>query len=722
MSKKILIDGLYNEIRVVLCHDKSVSEFYYKNNVHNQKKGNIHLGKIERIEGSLQAAFVNYGNNKNGFLPFSEIHPINYQIPHKEKEYLCSMINSMRKDIANNNMEIDEDKDGVKFSNKLEYMIYSEICKKYKIHEILKKEQSILVQILKEERGSKGATLSTYISMQGRYSIFLPNSNKFGGISRNVSEPQEKERLGKLAMELREKYEDSAVIIRDSSMFKTKTEIRRDFNHLVRIWENIKENSKTAKAPSFIYEEGDIITKVIRDLYDSDIEEIIVAGEKAYQDTLRFMQTVLPRHVDKIKQYSESEPIFVKYGLEQQINQLYINKVLLNSGGYIVIDQTEALTAIDVNSGRSSGGNSIEDTAFRTNLEAAKEIAKQIKLRDLSGLIVIDFIDMHSSENKGNIENTMKLALEKDPARTQHSKISEFGLMEMTRQRLQNSIYEANFITCFTCSGRGKMRAIGVTANTILRAIETEAGLEDGPIIEVSSNTDVVLYILNNKRAELQEIEKKHSLIVKLVIDEKSGYDGFFIEHKKHDDGKLDEAISTIDDYFHVINPNNTLNQSENLNENLNLNIPDIKNNKNVEKHENNKQRNHLNFDEKEKKDRNNHVRNSHNRNNTNTKPHIRQENHKKVYNNDEKNLQENSKNGQENNVNKHLYKKHSVEKKHTEYQKKNSEHESIKNNKTADYIEKVDHKYDHQKVENKTKDKDEKKSILQSFWKKLID
>ena len=557
MSRKILIDGLYNEIRVVLCNDNEVSEFSYQNNVRSLTKGNVYLGKIERIEASLQAAFVNYGAGKHGFLPFAEIHPLNYQISTKEKEGLLGMISGLRRDMADGRIEIDDESDGIKFGSnmhKLEHLIYNEIYKKYKIQDILKKEQNILIQIAKEERGSKGATLTTYISLLGRYSVFMPHSNKLGGVSRSINNLNEESRLAKLVEDLREKEQDSAIVIRGNAIFKTKTEIRRDFNNLIHIWESIQENSKKSKAPSFIYEEGDVIKKVIRDTYDSEIEEIIVSGEKAYQDTLAFMQLVLPRHVDKIKEYSDTEPLFAKYGVEQQINQLYVNKVPLKSGGYIVIDQAEALVAIDVNSGKSIGESNVEDTALRTNLEAAGEVTKQLRLRDLSGLIVIDFIDMQSAENRVSVEGIMKLALSDDPAHTQLTKLSEFGVMEMTRQRLQNTIYEANFTTCHACGGRGKMRAIPVTASTILRAIQVEIEL-GGLFIEVSGAAELILYILNTKRSELHDIEKKHGVIVRLLIDEKAGYDGFFIEHKDDPDGKASEALSTIDDYFPTILP-----------------------------------------------------------------------------------------------------------------------------------------------------------------------
>lgn len=560
MSRRILIDGLYNETRVVLCNDNEVNEFIYQNNVKSLKKGNIYLGKIERIEASLQAAFVNYGGGKHGFLPFSEIHPSHYNLPDKEKESLYKMIADMRKGVSDGNTDIEEDKDDLKFSNniyKLEHLIYNEIYKKYKIQDVLKKEQSILVQIAKEERSTKGATLTTYITMIGRYSIFMPRSNKLGGISRSINDSHEKERLRNFVDDLRIKEKDSAIIIRGNAIFKTKTEIRRDFDHLVRIWENVQEISAKSKAPSFIYEEGDVIKKIIRDTYDSEVDEIIIAGEKAYQDTLNFMQIVLPRHIGKVKEYTEPEPIFLKYGIEKQINQLYINKVPLKSGGYIVIDQAEALIAIDINSGKSIGERNVEDTALRTNLEAVKEITKQLRLRDLSGLIIIDFIDMQNPDNRTCIENAMKAALAEDPARTQFAKLSEFGLMEMTRQRLQNSIYEANFATCHSCGGRGKMRAIPVTASVILRAIQAEAK-NGSSIIEVSSNAELILYILNTKRAELQNIEKKNEVSILLSIDAKAGYDGFFIEHKDNPDLKNDEALSSINDYFFINNISST--------------------------------------------------------------------------------------------------------------------------------------------------------------------
>ncbi len=558
MQRRILIDASYKEeVRLVLCEKDIIEEFDYQNSLKKIIKGNIYLAKIDKVEPSLQAAFINYGGEKHGFLPFSEIHHSYYQISEAKKQELLKKINASYKKLDSEELNWDEDSEDERKKSeftkkqKIDLILANEVYKNYRIQDVIKKDQAILVQVVKEERGNKGASLTTYLSLAGRYCVFMPNTNKpIAAVSKRIDDNQERERLKKLITELTEKEPNSSLIVRTAGSYKTKTEIKRDYVYLSRLYSSIEEHASSSIAPAFIYEEGDIIKKTIRDIYDSEVEEIVVSGKEAYSNALEFMKLVLPRHVDKVKEYKGRAPIFSYYNIEEQISLLYDNVVPLSSGGYLVINQTEALVAIDVNSGKSTNEQNIESTATKTNLEAINEIARQIKLRDLSGLIVIDFIDMEEAGNRTAVEDDLRKALSRDRARTQIGRISEFGLLEMTRQRLRNSIIETSFVQCQSCNGRGKTRAISCTSTAILRAVHNDVSSikNEESILEISASNDVVMYLMNYKKEEILKLENDFHVKLVFSIDIRAGIDGFFIEYAKINSAKPNEALSSIVD------------------------------------------------------------------------------------------------------------------------------------------------------------------------------
>jgi ribonuclease E len=540
MSRKLLIDAAHSEeLRIVLLHNSKIADFDYQAAHKKSTKGNIYLAKVMRVEPSLQAAFVDYGNEKHGFLPFSEIHPDYYQIPVSDRERLIEEIKSELAQAADDDYE-----DG-----KNAITAY----KKYKIQEVVKKDQVILVQIEKEERGSKGASLTTYISLAGRYCVLMPNATKDGGVSRKIDDDDDRKRLKGIAVELTEELKGKgAVIVRTAGAYKTKTEIKKDLQNLKKLWDNIVNHTVESKAPAFIHEEGDIIIKSIRDLYDSDLDEIIVDGEQAYEQAKDFMKSMLPRHVNKLKLNSDNIPLFAKYGLEEKLAALYSPIVALPSGGYLVINHTEALVAVDINSGKSTSERNIENTALKTNLEAAEEIANQIRLRDLSGLIVVDFIDMTELKNKKAVEHALKEAISYDKAKIHIGRISSFGLLEMSRQRLKHSLMESNTVPCPHCNSRGRIRPFSTTAVVILRALESEVAQARSDEVKVSATNDLVFYMLNQKRKEISLIEEKYKTLVSFYVDETAGGDGFYIEHvnAKGPKAKVAVALTTVDSSF----------------------------------------------------------------------------------------------------------------------------------------------------------------------------
>jgi ribonuclease E len=574
----MLIDAAYaDEIRVAIIKDGVLDELDYQNSQKKSTKGNIYLAKITRVEPSLQAAFVEYGGNRHGFLPFAEIHPDYYQIPVSDREKLLEEIRAANgfdskaaKEIAEKEDETDveaqasiemekdeeEEENGITLlnapvidSSDEEGNERPDFYKRYKIQEVIKKDQVVLVQIEKEERGNKGAALTTYISLAGRYCVLMPNSTKHGGISRKISDTQDRDRLRNLAREMTvELSGGGAVIIRTAGAFKTKTEIKRDCAYLQKLWDNIRDHTIKSNAPTFIHEEGGVIKKAIRDLYDNDIEEILVQGDSAFKEAKEFMQLILAKHVSKVRKHNDKAPIFSKMGMEKQVAELYSNHVSLKSGGYLIINQAEALVAIDVNSGRATSERNVEGTAYRTNLEAAKEIARQLRLRDLSGLIVIDFIDMEENRNKRSIEKALKESLASDKAKIQMGRISHFGLLEMSRQRIKQSFMESNTQICENCQGRGRIRQVEASSLAVLRAIENEISTDIGEVT-ISASSALISYILNNKRIELAKIDNKFKGRVLFMVDESAGGDGFFIEKKRQSkDIMAKGALSKIDD------------------------------------------------------------------------------------------------------------------------------------------------------------------------------
>ncbi len=473
MSQKILIDGSSeSQSQFALLSDNGLEDFEFESNAKRNLKGNIYLGKVSRIEASLQAAFVEIGSEKNGFLAFGEIHPNYFQIPVADREALIreeakieeehNQNNSNSEDyedkiydnddINNSETKINEDLEkseknideaseelnNQNYKKKLSSNLRRKLYRSYKIQEVIKTGQLILVQVVKEERGNKGAALTSYISLAGKYSVLMPNSTKTVGISRKISISDDRKKLKKIIDDLKVPAE-MGLIIRTAGLNKTKNEIKKDYITLNKLWVQIVNETKKAIAPALIHEEGNLLRRVVRDLYTKDMKEVLVQGKEAYQETKKYMSQVLPGCSKFVKQYKNKEPLFTKYNIEKEILKMFEQEVKLKSGGYIVINPTEALVAIDVNSGGATKERNIEKTAVKTNIEAAEEIAKQIKIRDLSGLIVIDFIDMYEMRNNRQVERKMRELIKKDRARTQVSRISQFGLLEMSRQRLRQS-------------------------------------------------------------------------------------------------------------------------------------------------------------------------------------------------------------------------------------------------------------------------------------------
>lgn len=595
MPNLILIDAVYpDETRVVIYNNKRVEEFDYETAVKKQLKGNIYLAKVTRVEPSLQAAFVDYGGDKHGFLPFSEIHPDYYHLPVSDRSAADASAEGEEKRIVSEEMAVSgevleniglqnirsitppdlsdesEEEEGEKDKTDSEGDASgvaseaeaveehdedeevdiiagdealndeaseatpkrSNLYRQYKIQEVIKRNQIILVQVIKEERGNKGASLTSYISLAGRYCVLMPNSERQGGISRRIAMVDDRKRL-KSIIESLELPDGTSVIVRTAGQGRSKVEIKRDYDYLVRLWNSIREHTLSSKAPAFIHAEGDLIKRSIRDMYDANTDEILIQGDKAFRSAKDFMKMIMPSHVAKVKQYKSKTPIFCRYQVDEQLSSLYSPTAALGSGGYIVINPTEALISIDVNSGRSTSERNIEETATKTNLEAAVEIARQLRLRDLSGLIVIDFIDMSEQRNRRAVEKALRDALESDRAKIQIGRISLFGLLEMSRQRLRSSFLEANMVGCPHCNSRGVVRALESTAVMVLRAIESEVYKGDAEAINVYAAADTVIYILNTKRRDLAAIEERYDLRVLFNHDAHANTDSFSTEKVK---------------------------------------------------------------------------------------------------------------------------------------------------------------------------------------------
>ena len=641
MANKMLIDATHpEETRVVVVRGSRVEEFDFESASRKPLRGNIYLAKVTRVEPSLQAAFVEYGGNRHGFLAFSEIHPDYYQIPVADRQALlddearaerdeerdeerrekrgrrgrrgdrdnrakkaaadetvsaeievtndsagehvetdgkeAAMVNegapafgqvfapdvaeSTTEDAAENaapltfetvaapqadaseqatearkpsddeggeddgNDEQDEHEEqpeqlgGGDALDDMPERPHRQSRRQYKIQEVIKRRQIILVQVVKEERGNKGAALTTYLSLAGRYSVLMPNTGKGGGISRKITNAEDRKRLKEIAQEL-EVPEGMGLILRTAGASRTKVEIKRDYEYLMRMWESVRELTLASVAPALVYEEGNLVKRSIRDLYNKDIDEVHVAGETAYREAKDFMRMLMPSHAKSVKPYREQTPLFAAFGVESQLDAMFSNTVTLKSGGYLVINQTEALVAIDINSGRSTREHNIEDTALKTNLEAAEEISRQLRLRDLAGLIVIDFIDMEENRNNRAVEKKLKECLKDDRARIQVGRISAFGLLEMSRQRIRTGVLESSSVPCPHCAGAGMIRSTPSVALQILRALEETLIKSASHNLTVRTRPEVALYVLNQKRAHLADLENRFAIAITISTD-----------------------------------------------------------------------------------------------------------------------------------------------------------------------------------------------------------
>ncbi len=550
MVKRMLIDAAHpEETRVVVISGNRLEEFDFESATKKRLKGNIYLAKVTRVEPSLQAAFVEYGGNRHGFLAFNEIHSDYYRVPVADQKATSAAEAALEEGgetqgLADRGGDSEPDggpqmpgeagqgdgaEGGVEDSG-VETVGGDEseeirrqrlnLARDYKIQEVIKRRQILLVQIAKEERGTKGAALTTYVSLAGRHCVLMPNTNRGGGISRRINDPKDRKRL-KTILENLDIPEGMAVILRTAVQERSKAEIKRDYEYLVRLWNEIRERTLKSTAPSLIHEEANLIKRSIRDLYRRDIDEILVEGQEGYRIAKEFMRTTIPSHATRVQPYRDtSMPLFPRYQVEDQIDNIRNPTIHLKSGGYIVINPTEALVAIDVNSGRATRGRNIEETAYKTNLEAAEEIARQLRLRDLAGLIVIDFIDMEDRRNHQSVERRLKEAMKSDRARIQLGRISPFGLLELSRQRLRPSLAEASTRPCTHCGGTGFVRSTESTALHVLRAIEEEGTHKRSSKITVSMPTSVALYILNQKREVLREIERRCGFTVFIARDD----------------------------------------------------------------------------------------------------------------------------------------------------------------------------------------------------------
>ncbi|PLR27665.1 ribonuclease E/G [Caulobacter zeae] len=530
MSKKMLIDAAHaEETRVVVVDGSRVEEFDFESQTRKQLRGNIYLAKVTRVEPSLQAAFIEYGGNRHGFLAFNEIHPDYYQIPVADREALMRddshddeddtpvsrrATGGEDEDDANDHA-IDDDEDDVE-----EELARRKrrLMRKYKIQEVIRRRQIMLVQVVKEERGNKGAALTTYLSLAGRYGVLMPNTARGGGISRKITAVTDRKRLKSVVQSL-DVPQGMGLIVRTAGAKRTKAEVKRDYEYLLRLWENIRDNTLHSVAPALIYEEEDLVKRAIRDMYDKDLDGIWVEGEAGYREARDFMRMLMPSQAKKVFPYREPTPLFVKHRIEDHLAQIYSPVVPLRSGGYLVINQTEALVAIDVNSGKATRERNIEATALKTNIEAAEEAARQLRLRDLAGLIVIDFIDMDEAKNNRTVEKVLKDALKDDRARIQMGKISGFGLMEISRQRRRTGVLEGTTHVCEHCEGTGRVRSVESSALAALRGVEVEA-LKGSGAVTLKVSRAVGIYILNEKRGYLQRLQLNHGVFVTVLVDD----------------------------------------------------------------------------------------------------------------------------------------------------------------------------------------------------------
>ena len=562
MTMRMLIDARHREeTRVAVVKGNRIEEFDFESAEHKQLKGNIYLAKVTRVEPSLQAAFVDYGGNRHGFLAFSEIHPDYYQIPREDREALLREERAHAEEEAALRADYDEDEDAAgddgvevveathhddeegaheaeasegesneggrpnrrkreKGDDAADELRRKRMAlrRRYKIQDVIKRRQVLLVQVVKEERGNKGAALTTYLSLAGRYCVLMPNTSHGGGISRKISNAADRKRLKSIIAEMA-LPSSMGCIVRTAGLQRTKPEIKRDFDYLARLWDEIREKTLRAAAPELIHNDSDLIKRAIRDIYNKDIEEVIVEGEHGYKAAKDFMKLLMPSHARRVKQYADAVSLFQRASVEDQLAAMYNPVVQLKSGGYLVINPTEALVSIDINSGRSTREHGIEQTAVATNLEAAREIARQLRLRDMAGLVVIDFIDMEMNSNIRKVEKAMKEALKDDRARIQVGRISGFGLMEMSRQRLRTGVLEASTRQCPHCEDTGLVRTASSAGLGALRMLEEEAARGRGSVITLRASQEAAFYVLNNKRRELDEIEQRYGVRIVVLPD-----------------------------------------------------------------------------------------------------------------------------------------------------------------------------------------------------------
>jgi ribonuclease E len=545
MPKTMLIDATHaEETRVVVMNGSRVEEFDFESHARKQLRGNIYLAKVTRVEPSLQAAFVEYGGNRHGFLAFNEIHPDYYQIPVADREKLMAELaqaqskgNGDRADAHGDDAEDDDhhhDDEGDDLPDE-ERRLRQLLSRRYKIQEVIKRRQILLVQVVKEERGNKGAALTTYLSLAGRYCVLMPNTARGGGISRKITNATDRKRLKTMVSSLDVPH-GMGLIVRTAGAKRTKQEIKRDYDYLLRVWENIRENTLKSNAPALIYEEEDLVKRAIRDLFDKDFDGVLVEGEDGYRSAKDFMRMIMPSQAKKIQLYKANAPMFARYGVEDMISKIYSPVVPLKSGGYLVINQTEALVAIDVNSGKSTKERNIEATALKTNMEAAEEAARQMRLRDLAGLVVIDFIDMDEPKNNRSVEKKLKDALAEDRARIQMGKISGFGLMEISRQRRRTGFLEGTTVVCPHCEGTGRIRSVDSAALSAMRAIDMEAMQNGAGVVTIKLPVAVALYVLNEKQVHLAKLRLEWGLKVNVEIDADMGQTDIQIVRTVHAD------------------------------------------------------------------------------------------------------------------------------------------------------------------------------------------
>ncbi|WP_308461512.1 Rne/Rng family ribonuclease [Sphingomonas citricola] len=573
----MLIDARHREeTRVAVVKGNRIEEFDFESAERKQLKGNIYLAKVTRVEPSLQAAFVDYGGNRHGFLAFSEIHPDYYQIPKEDRDALlreeaehAAEEAKLRAELDAEDAGFDEDDDAhgdddahdgddrhdddhgddddahddhvdeaggddagegpggrrrkgrrSNGDDQVEALRQRRmnLRRRYKIQDVIRRRQVLLIQVVKEERGNKGAALTTYLSLAGRYCVLMPNTSHGGGISRKISNAGDRKRLKAIMADL-ELPSSMGCIVRTAGLQRTKTEIKRDFDYLARLWDEIRDKTLTSSAPALVYGDSDLMKRAIRDIYNKDIDEVIVEGDEGYRQAKDFMRLLMPTHARKVKHYSDPIPLYQRAGVEDQLAAMYHPVVQLKSGGYLVINPTEALVSIDINSGRSTREHNIEQTATATNLEAAQEIARQLRLRDMAGLVVIDFIDMDHGSNVRKVEKAMKEALKNDRARIQVGRISSFGLMEMSRQRLRTGVLEASTRQCPHCEGTGLVRTASSAGLSALRLIEDEAARGRGSHLTLRCSQEAAFYVLNRKRGDIAEIEDRYGVQVDILAD-----------------------------------------------------------------------------------------------------------------------------------------------------------------------------------------------------------